>query len=142
MEAALEESPAVPDGGEAPRASCRSHPDAEAVATCERCGSFLCAGCRVVEGTRSLCERCRIALLVEGRPSALAMAAGILGAVGLCLGFVPGVVALVLAHVELKRIARGRSPGAGRHWAETGRALGLLNIVLGVLAGLGLLLTR
>ncbi|MBI4576691.1 MAG: YIP1 family protein [Planctomycetes bacterium] len=44
----------VPEG-----ARCALHPEAEAVASCDRCGGFACADCACEMGGRLLCPACR-----------------------------------------------------------------------------------
>lgn len=56
----------------------------------------------------------------------------VVGAVSLCT-FVPGILAIILAQWELSRVASGEAPTAGRGWAQTGRTLGIVALVMGVL---------
>lgn len=46
---------------------CRRHPEAEAVAVCQRCAATLCADCWTVGGTRILCIRCEAARVRRSR---------------------------------------------------------------------------
>jgi hypothetical protein len=64
------------------------------------------------------------------------VASGVLGGVGLCLAFVPGVLGLVLGYAELRSIERGDTPRAGREWARAGVVLGWMNVGLAVVVGL------
>jgi hypothetical protein len=64
------------------------------------------------------------------------MASGVLGGVGLCCAFVPGVLGLVLGYVELRSIERGDTPQAGRVWARAGVVLGWINVGAGGVVGL------
>lgn len=41
---------------------CATHPQAEAIARCTRCGVHLCASCRTLDGLRNVCGACRDAL--------------------------------------------------------------------------------
>jgi hypothetical protein len=45
---------------------CAAHPRNAAVANCERCGSFICALCRIDVDDRSLCPTCFERLSTEG----------------------------------------------------------------------------
>jgi tetratricopeptide (TPR) repeat protein len=71
---------------------CRRHPDAEAVAVCQRCASTLCADCWTIGGTRILCISCEAARVRRSRAwrntAAFVMVAGVLAL---------GVIALDLA---------------------------------------------
>lgn len=108
-------------------ASCLTHPGA-AAAICARCGTFVCSGCL----TRSqLCAGCVARL----RPSTLAIASAIVGGLSFC-GFFPGIIAIILATIELGRISRGVSAEQGADWARGGRALGAIALLLGVVTAL------
>jgi hypothetical protein len=41
---------------------CASHPQADAIARCTRCGVHLCASCRTLDGLRNICGGCRDSL--------------------------------------------------------------------------------
>jgi hypothetical protein len=64
------------------------------------------------------------------------MASGLLGGVGLCCAFVPGLLGLVLGYTELRSIERGDTPRAGREWAQAGVVLGWMNLGMAVAVGL------
>lgn len=49
---------AAPSAPQVGAASCAQHPDRVALATCERCGNFMCAECNL-SGQSRLCPRCR-----------------------------------------------------------------------------------
>jgi hypothetical protein len=89
-------------------------------AVCLRCGRFMCGACIEADG---LCRACVIRRQHE-RPSTLAKAALTLGILGISGLLLPGVVALVLARIELKRIAEGQAPTAGRPFARGARIMG------------------
>ena len=46
---------------------CRRHPDAEAVAVCQRCADTLCADCWTIGGVRILCIGCEAGRVRRGR---------------------------------------------------------------------------
>jgi hypothetical protein len=127
-------------------ARCATHPDVAAVATCARCGSFLCGDCTEVVGESPYCAPCVVLLRREARPSRVVQGALALNVVGLaCLPcslalplptLVAGVAGLVLGSRELRRIRRGEGAEKGRTQAQVVVALGALN---GVLSGLWLL---
>jgi hypothetical protein len=112
-------------------ARCAFHGDFDAVGICARCGVFCCVQCM---GAGETCSAC--AARVQGPPSALAVATGILGTAGLTCGFVPGIVAIVLARIELRRIARGSASATGIPWARGGMILGSVSLVLAVFLAL------
>jgi len=71
-----------------------------------------------------------------GSASTRAVTSGLLGGVGLCCAFLPGLVGLVLGHLELRSIERGDAPRAGLQWARAGVVLGWLNVGLAVATAL------
>jgi hypothetical protein len=64
------------------------------------------------------------------------VAAGLLGGLGPCFAFVPGVLGLALSYAELRSIERGDTPRAGREWARAGVVLGWMNLGMAVAVGL------
>ncbi len=106
------------------RPTCVAHPDAVA-RPCGRCGTFRCDACLDRAG---LCTGCAD----RQQPSALAIASALVGALSFC-GFVWGVIAIVLAAIELGRIARGSAPARGADWAKAGLTLGAVALFLGLL---------
>jgi hypothetical protein len=123
------------------------------VATCARCGSFLCGECTEVREDAAWCASCVAWLRVHGQPSRLMR--GVLGLqvaslLGLPVGlfcFLPTpLFTLVAAGVglwlptrELRRIARGEAPERGRKTARVARGLAWVNLGLGLLWGAGVL---
>lgn len=103
--------------------------------TCLRCGGFLCARCRRWQAEQALCVDCRERL--GNRPSAQARTALMLATVGIGT-LLPGAVAIVLGHRELKRIARCEASDAGENHARMARGLGILEVL--ILAGVVVLL--
>ncbi len=102
------------------------------MATCCRCGRFLCDDCqRSLGGRTGLCEGCVQWLLLP--PSAQSRWALGLACVTF-LGVVPGVVGLVLARDEGRRILYGEAPVSGSPYLRLARAVFWLEV-----AGLGLL---
>ena len=71
-----------------------------------------------------------------GSASTRAVTSGLLGGVGLCCAFLPGLVGLLLGHLELRSIARGDAPRAGLQWARAGVVLGWLNVGLAMATAL------
>jgi hypothetical protein len=118
-------------------AVCAQHPDASAVATCLRCGSFLCDGCVLIHDEDAYCADC-LRTLSSGPASRLARASVGLAATALVFnaaGFglapmfgtdavvvaigVAFLLALVAAGISLferARISRFAAPPAGRRW--------------------------
>jgi len=142
-------------------ALCGRHPELHAVEVCARCGTFLCAGCvDYLEQTVPHCEPCLA--LVQRRPSGrarLSLALGLAGLVGMALGLlvrgraglgvwavaIPvGFAGLTLSLQELRAIARGDAPAAGRPLAVVSRLAGLVHalLVLALLGGFLLFLAR
>jgi len=131
-------------------ARCASHPDVTAVATCARCGSFLCGDCTELLGESPACAPCVALLRREMKPSRGVQVALGLNLLGLaCLPcslvlplptLVAGLAGVVLAARELVRIRRGQGPERGRTQAQGVLALGGLNLALSVawLVALGL----
>jgi hypothetical protein len=113
-------------------ARCATHPEVAAVEICQRCGAFVCGSCLELKGTEVLCTTCFARQ--AGKPSRRAVAALVLGILGLNCGFVWGVVGLVLAYRELRAIARGEAPQAGQNLAKGGQILGWINVAILVLA--------
>ena len=121
-------------------ARCALHPDVSAVATCARCGSFLCGDCTEVVGESPYCAPCVAVLRREARPSWVVQVALGLNVLGLvCLPcslalplptLVAGLAGVVLSTRELRRIRRGEGPVRGLMQARVVRALGWGNLVL------------
>jgi hypothetical protein len=124
----------VPEG-----AACAVHPTVSAVDTCERCGAFVCVTCLELLGATVQCPSCFARQGGRAKASSRAKAAIALSIIGLNCGFLPGIIALVLAYQELGAIDRGEAPVAGRRMASGARVLGWINVGLilaGVVAGL------
>jgi hypothetical protein len=121
--------------------SCPTHPAASAVAICSRCGRFVCGDCLELTGETPLCLECheRASGAVASRRATASM---VLALMGLCCGFAPGVVGLVLARRELQAIERGEAPLAGLSRARAGFILGGLDAVLLLFAILAALFVR
>ncbi|ATB48402.1 DUF4190 domain-containing protein [Corallococcus macrosporus] len=119
---------------EATVALCPLHPERPAEGTCSRCGTFLCEGCRKWQVGRMLCLRCHTVALGE-KPSQRATLALIFATAGF-IGFVPGLVGLVLGYQELAAIRRGAAPGSGEGWAILARNVGWFHVAMLVLIGL------
>lgn len=118
---------------------CGQHPDTAAVATCARCGSFLCGECTEVVGESPYCAPCVDVLKRDVKPSRVVQGALALNVLGLaCLPcslalplptLVAGVCGVVLGARELKRQGPG---GQGRTQATVALVLGGLNLLLSV----------
>lgn len=105
---------------------CLAH-GAPAVATCSRCGIFLCDGCRSWLVEKPYCKPCRERL--GHTPSKEASRALLLAVLGwTCL--VPGIFAYLLGRAELRRIAKGEASPAGEAMASAGRTLGFIQMLL------------
>lgn len=114
-------------------ARCARHPEAPAVDTCQRCGAFVCGDCLELREGRGYCPDCFIRSQ-SGPASKRAIAAIVLGIVGLNCGFLPGVIGLLLSYRELAAIDAGEAPDTGRSLARGGRVLGWINVALLVVA--------
>jgi len=109
----------MPEAPDKPPAPCTLHPEQGAVAPCRRCAASTCVSCLALSGARGWCRACEEHSRL-GVASRRAVASGVLGGVGLCLAFVPGLLGLGLAYAELRSIERGDTPRAGREWAASG----------------------
>jgi len=114
---------------------CKFHPEQVSASPCRRCGVLTCVSCLALSGARGWCRTCEEYSRL-GSASRRAVAAGLLGGLGLCLAFAPGVLGLVLGYAELRSIERGDTPRAGREWAKAGVVLGWMNVGMAVAAGL------
>lgn len=125
---------------ESTAALCAVHVESSAVATCSRCGSFLCGECLELVGESAFCAPCVSLRRSEGPASRAAWGALGLGVMGLvampCTLSMPlpplvaGVGSLVLGLREAGRIRRGESPEKGRVPARVAYVLGGLNLGL------------
>lgn len=100
---------------------------------CARCGTFICGECLDVQEGKSYCPDC-FTRAQSGPASKRAIAAVILGIVGLNCAFIPGIVGLALAVRELAAIDQGEAPDTGRSLAKGARVLGWINVALLLLA--------
>ncbi|WP_224249322.1 hypothetical protein [Hyalangium gracile] len=111
-------------------APCPRHPENAAEELCIRCGSFACSACIVDRQGDRYCVDCARRLPPLGG-SWYSIIAGILSF--LSLGCAPlGLVAIVLAGIDLTMIS------AGRKWGRQGVSLDLLAIglsLVGILLG-------
>jgi hypothetical protein len=114
---------------------CTFHPEQVSVAPCRRCGALACVACLALSGARGWCRACEERSR-GGSASRRAMASGVLGGVGLCCAFIPGLLGLALGYAELRSIERGDAPRAGREWARAGVVLGWMNLLMAVAVGL------
>ncbi len=125
-----------------------------AVATCSRCGTFLCGECTELLEEAAYCAGCLPLVRQQAAfPRALfvALGLGVLGLLALALSvsgfFVFRFAQPVLAGVSLglsirvlRRIRRGEAPRRARPWAWATLALAVFNVLV-FLLGLGLVLT-
>jgi hypothetical protein len=116
---------------------CAAHPDADAVLVCDRCGSFACTACVGPEGPKRLCKPCHKAW-VAAPASRRARVSLFLATAGF-VGFVPGVVGLVLAKRELAAIARLDAPLAGEDTARMAKSLGWFHVFMLTMVVAGIL---
>lgn len=107
-----------------------------AVDTCHRCGTFVCEDCLELREGKGYCPDCFTRVLT-GPASKRAIAAVVLGIVGLNCAFLPGIVGLILSYRELAAIDRGEAPDTGRSLARGGRVLGWINVALLLFAVVG-----
>ncbi|MDY7226261.1 DUF4190 domain-containing protein [Hyalangium rubrum] len=118
-----------------PPPACPFHPAQGTVVACHRCGVLTCVACLSLSGARGWCRSCEEHSR-RGPASRRAVASGVLGSVGLCCAFAPGLLGLALGYAELRSIERGDSPRAGREWAKAGVVLGWMNVLMAVAVGL------
>jgi hypothetical protein len=117
-------NPALPAAARCPR-----HPDAYAVETCARCGRFVCGDCLELKPSGAYCEDCAQVVAREQKGSRLAVAALVLGLVGMAC--VPlGVIGFVLGGIDLARILAGKSPPGGRKLDLWALALGAMDVIV------------
>ena len=122
----------VPENRLAP---CSWHPAQVAGVPCRRCGALSCVACLALSGARGWCRACDEYSRL-GAASRRAVASGLLGGIGLCAAFVPGLLGLALGYAELRSIERGDAPRSGREWARAGVVLGWMNLAVAVATGL------
>ncbi|MCP3163458.1 hypothetical protein [Myxococcus qinghaiensis] len=123
---------------ESTAALCARHAEVSAVATCTRCGSFLCGECLELFGESAFCEPCVSLRRKDGPVSRAAWGALGLGVLGLLVlpctlamplpPLVAGVGGVVLGMREAGRIRRGESPAKGRVPARVAYVLGWLTL--------------
>jgi ribose/xylose/arabinose/galactoside ABC-type transport system permease subunit len=120
-------------------ARCAQHPEASAVATCTRCGTFLCGACTELLGEAAWCVSCLDFLRRYGPGSRAVVAELVLCLLGLVNGVLLPMLPLfnLLAALgfwvpgrQLRRMARGEVSMRGRTLAQVTRVLAWLNLVL------------
>lgn len=89
-------------------AVCPEHPDQAAVATCARCGRYVCAGC---QGGEDRCPACRL-MTLQGLPSSRARSRTAVGFLWTCVI----VYALSLLDSVWALQTRADTSGAGALW--------------------------
>jgi hypothetical protein len=124
--------PACPAGDPAAgMARCAAHPYAVATAACARCGAFICVACTIPGPDGIVCPACAARLQQTEAAPWLAITSAGLGF--LSIGFAPfGLVAILLAIVDLVRGAARNAPAGGRKLDLIGLGLGLAGCVLWV----------
>jgi len=115
---------------EAPGPRCASHPAADAVHTCQRCGRFACAACARTESGVVLCLACLARPEARLTPSPRAKRALAMGLVGLHGVVVLLPIAAWLARAELRAIEAGDAPPAGKPWAQGALAASIAGALL------------
>lgn len=100
---------------------CGTHPEAPAVGTCRRCGTFVCDRClRPETASASLCVHCDERQgRVLSRRTVWALALGCFA----FLGGVPGVIALFLAWQEERSISLGEANADALPWLRITRRI-------------------
>ncbi|MCP3136384.1 hypothetical protein [Pyxidicoccus xibeiensis] len=121
-------------------ARCGIHPEMAAVATCARCGTFLCGDCTEVVGESPYCAPCLDVLRKSAKPSWVVQVALGLNVLGVaCLpcsmalplpSLVAGLAGVLLGSRELRRIRDGHGPERGITQARVARGLGYFNLTL------------
>ena len=115
-------------------ARCASHPSSDAVDTCARCGSYVCAGCMEIEKWDTYCADCYARVGTKSPASTRATSALVLALIAVS-GCVPlALPALVLGHLELSAIDRGESMPGGRNLAQGAVWVGWFVVALSALA--------
>jgi hypothetical protein len=111
------------------------------VASCVRCGTFLCGACTELLQEAAYCADCVDWLRRNGKPSRGVQGILALGGVGilffLLIPMVPPLLNLVAASLalwvptrELRRIRRGEGPLRGTLQAQVARWLGAVNLAM------------
>jgi hypothetical protein len=125
-------------GGPDEAASCAAHRRNAAVASCERCGIFMCTLCRTECDGMTICAPCFERLAQQGAlHSAATEYRNYVGMAWLCglLGILPCLVGLVTGPVAIYCAMRGlRQMGEWGDVGGRGRAVGAL--ALGVLGSI------
>lgn len=110
-------------------ARCPRHPEAYAVETCLRCGTFVCGDCLELKPSGAYCEDCARLISRENKSSRLAVAAVILGVAGLACAPI-GAVGFLLGGIDLARIIAGKAPPGGRKLDLWALALGAAGVIM------------
>jgi len=117
----------------APGAVCANHPTLDAVETCERCGSFICANCMELEGYDAYCPDCYARVGTKAPASTMATTALVLAILAIS-GCVPlALPAAIMGHIELNAIDRGDSLPGGRNLAKGAVYVGWIVTALSIL---------
>jgi hypothetical protein len=119
---------------------CATHPGNAAVTNCQRCGSFICALCRIDVDNRTLCPGCFERLSSEGSLESTRTTfrdypglAGVTATLG-CLGVLAIVLGPLAIYYGVKALKQKKAMGE-----EDGLVVIWLAIVLGVVQlGVGL----
>jgi len=132
----------VPAAVLATDARCAYHANNQAVATCERCGDFVCALCSTPSEGRCYCAACFDLLYQRGSlwmtqrsftlPDTASFTLAVLSLPGLCfygLGVILAVVGVVLGVMALKQIA-AQPDLPGRKQAIAAIAVGVCSLLL------------
>ncbi len=97
-------------------AQCAQHTGVEAVATCKRCGRFVCANCVRELSKHRYCSECIQRPDLRLMPSVRAKRCLLLALLAMNGAVVLLPVALVMARAERQAIIRGDAPEAGLPW--------------------------
>lgn len=111
-------------------ARCAQHPETPASGLCDRCGAFVCFECELPWENRSYCPPCshRVKGLFGG--SWFSIFAAIAAFLSLGCGAL-GLVAIVLAAVDLARIAAGHGQRGGLKLDLIAIGLGVIGLAIG-----------
>jgi hypothetical protein len=127
-------------GGPDEAAACATHRRNAAVASCERCGIFMCALCRTECDGMTICAPCFERLAAQGALHSaatryrnyigLAWLCGLVGAVAWPVGLVTGPAAVFYALRGTRQMSEWGDVG-GRGRAIAAMALGVVTTILG-----------
>ncbi len=135
-------APALEPGAATP---CARHARNPAIATCERCGAFMCGLCRTDADGKALCMPCFERLRGDGAIAdtrttfkswrTLGLHLGVLGLLLSPVGLILGPASLVASARGVAQVRRGEEAG-GAAGTVTAFVLGMLSTLFGLVMAL------